>query len=206
MNRKRLLISLALLAFAAALLFLCRAPILRTAAGLWVIDQVPTRADAIVVPGGGLHNRPFAAASLYHRGLAARIVIFRVKSNPSTDLGLMPTEQELTRQLLIAEGVPAAAIVEIGHDVASTRDEARATRAWAGHAKPRSLILTTDLFHTRRVHWLFRKTLQGTSATSITTTVAPRSEYNARNWWTTESGLIDFQNEVIKSIYYRLSE
>ncbi|MFZ9938149.1 MAG: YdcF family protein, partial [Luteolibacter sp.] len=151
-------------------------------------------------------NRPFAAARRYHCGLAPRIVIFRVKPSPATERALMPTEQELTRLLLIAEGVPADAIIEIGHDVASTRDEARATRAWAGHAKPRALILTTDPFHTRRVHWLFRKTLQGTSTTSLTTTAAPRPEYTARNWWTTEPGLIDFQNEVIKYLFYRFTE
>lgn len=132
-------------------------------------------------------------------------MIFRVKPNLTVELKLTPTEQELTRQLLLAEGVPADAIVEIGHDVASTRDESHAVRAWATDHKPGSLLLTTDPFHTRRVHWLFRKTLQGTSA-SVTVTAAPRPEYSAENWWTTEAGLIDFQNEIIKSLYYRISD
>lgn len=202
MSRKRLLIALTLLAFASLLLFLARAPILRTAAELWIIDETPTRADAIVVLGGGLQNRPFTAAKLYHQGLAPRIVIFRVKPNPATELDLTPTEQELTRQLLIAQGVPADAIIEIGQDVASTRDEARAVRSWVAQTQPRSLLITTDPFHTRRVHWLFHHTLHGTS---ITVTVAPRPEYSADNWWTTEPGLIDFQNEIIKSFYYRFS-
>jgi uncharacterized SAM-binding protein YcdF (DUF218 family) len=205
MPRKRLLIVLATVALAGVLLFLCRTPFLRATADLWIIDEPPARADAIVVLGGGLQNRPFTAATLYHRGLAPTILIFKVRPSPTTELGLTPTEQELTRQVLLAEGVPAAAILEIGDDVASTRDEARAVRAWATTRQPRSLIIPTDPFHTRRVRWLFRHTLRGTSATP-TVTVAPRSEYSAANWWTHEQGLIDFQNEIIKYVFYRFSE
>jgi uncharacterized SAM-binding protein YcdF (DUF218 family) len=200
---KRFSIGLASLAALALLLFLCRAPILRTAAHIWIIDTPPARADAIVVLGGGIQYRPFTAAKLYLRGLAPQIVIFRVKPYPTKKPSLTPTEQQLTRQILIDEGVPESAILEIGHDVASTRDEALAVRAWTAAAKPRSLLIPTDPFHTRRVHWLFRKTLHGTSATP-TITIARRSEYTAENWWTTELGLIDFQNEVIKYVFYRI--
>jgi uncharacterized SAM-binding protein YcdF (DUF218 family) len=204
MSRKRLLLSLAFLALAALLLFLFRAPLLRTAADIWIIDEIPARADAILVLGGGVQNRPFAAAKLYHAGLAPKVLIFDVASSPTTKLGLTPPEQELTRKVLMAEGVPADAIIEIGHDVASTRDEALAVRVWVTTTKPRALLIPTDPFHTRRVHWLFRKNLQGTSATFIIS-VAPRAEYSADNWWTTEQGLIDFQNEIIKYAFYRVT-
>ncbi len=202
---KRLLIFFASLALSGFLIFLLRAPILRAAAGLWIINETPVRADAIVIPGGGLQNRPSAAARLYNRGLAPKIVIFRVQPGPCVRQGLTPTEQECTRQLLIAEGVPAEAIVEIGHDVASTRDESHAIRDWANTANPASLLITTDPFHTRRLRWIFERNLKD-SDTSLTITTAPRKEYTPDNWWTTESGLIDFQNEIIKSIYYRISD
>ncbi|MFZ9937820.1 MAG: YdcF family protein [Luteolibacter sp.] len=159
MRRKRLLISLAAVALLLVTLYLGRAPILRAAADLWIIDQAPVRADVIIIPGGGLQNRPAAAARLFHRGFAPEILIFRVKPNPATDRGLVPTEQEITRSLLIAEGVPAAAIVEIGRDVASTWDEALAVRDWAAAHHPRSILVTTEPFHTRRARWTFRKTL-----------------------------------------------
>jgi hypothetical protein len=28
--------------------------------------------------------------------------------------------------------------------------------------------------------------------------------YGVTNWWQQEQGVIDFQNEIIKSVYYRL--
>lgn len=201
---KRFSIGLASLAVLALLLFLFRAPLLRTAADLWIVDDGPTSADAIVVLGGGLQNRPFTAAKLYHQGRAPKVIIFDVKPSPTTKLGLTPTEQELTRRTLIAEGVPESAILAIGYQVASTRDEARAVRDWVTDHKPRVLIIPTDPFHTRRVHWLFHKTLKGSSATPIIT-IAPRPEYTAGNWWTTEEGLLDFQNELIKYIFDRFT-
>lgn len=56
-----------------------RAPLLRTSADLWIVNQSVTNADAIVVLGGGLQTRPFAAARLYHAGLAPRILLMNVQ-------------------------------------------------------------------------------------------------------------------------------
>ena len=81
--------------------------------------------------------------------------------------------------------------------------ESIALRKWVDDNHPRRLIIPTDLFHTRRVRWLFRKALKKTDATVMVEPV-PSSGYAASNWWQREEGLIAFQNEILKSAYYHL--
>ena len=185
----------------AAFCFVCRAPLLRAAANAWIVNEPLAKADAIVVLGGGLETRPFEAARLYHEGLAPKILLMDVKLSPTTRLGITPLEKDLTRQVLLKQNVPDSDCVTIGDGVASTYDESRAVRAWLEATGARKVIIPTDLFHTRRVRWLFRKQLRGTGATVTVRAVVP-ADYGATNWWTNVEGLIGFQNEVVKSVYY----
>ncbi len=54
-----------------------RVPLLRGAANLWVVSDPITPADAVVVLGGGVDVRPFAAADLYEKGVINRILVSR---------------------------------------------------------------------------------------------------------------------------------
>ena len=42
--------------------------VLRGAADIWIVSDPVSRADAIVVLGGGLETRPFIAAQMWRRG------------------------------------------------------------------------------------------------------------------------------------------
>ena len=200
---KRLLAALLVLCVLLIALFLFRAPLLRASADLWIVNQTAAKADAIVVLGGGLETRPFAAAKLYHDGQAPRILLMNVKPSPTTELGITPTEQELTRKVLLAENVAETNLVEIGNRVANSYDESLAVRDWVKKTGATRIIIPTDLFHTRRVRWLYAKELAGLNVHVIILAVPPR-QYNATDWWRHEDGLIAFQNEVIKFGYYRL--
>lgn len=202
MIRSRLLRAAVVLLLVLAVAYPARGPLLRGLAWCWIVDQPVTAADAIIVLGGGVQNRPFAAARLHAAGKAPRVVLFKVAPSPTTELGLTPTEQELTRKVLVRGGVRPDRMVEIGDDVASSRDEALAVRDWVRKAGGvRRLIIPTDPFHTRRVNWLYRKELEGTGV-GVITTVAPHPRYTPADWWRHEEGLIDFQNEVVKFLYY----
>lgn len=200
---KRLALSVVVLCGVLVVLFLARAPILRSAANLWIVDEAVTEADAVVVLGGGLQNRPFAAAGLYHAGRAPKILLMRVKPSPTTELRLTPTEQELTRKMLLSQGVPETDLIEIGNNVASSRDEAVAVADWVARTGAKRILIPTDPFHTHRVHWLYEKVLRARGV-EVIVTAAPRREYSADDWWQHEEGLIDFQNEIIKYLLYRV--
>ena len=89
----------------------------------------------------------------------------------------------------------------IGTNVASTFDESRAVRAWAQKTGASTIIITTDMFHTRRARWIFRRELRDLPVKIGVVPVDP-IRYKINNWWQNEEGLIQFQNELIKSLYY----
>jgi uncharacterized SAM-binding protein YcdF (DUF218 family) len=195
-----------LIVLAIAIAWMARAAILRDVAELWVVSDPLDRADAIVVLGGRIDLRPFAAADLYRRGFAPRVLISNVARDVLETMQLWPGQTELTRQLLLKFGVPAEAIVEFGNGVTSTYEEARAVLDWTRSSGARSVIIPTDLFPTRRVRWTFQQEVASasTGVRVIVHAIKPRA-YGLDDWWRDERGLIDFQNEVIKFFYYRLN-
>ena len=72
-----------------------REPALRGAANLWIVSDPISRADAIVVLGGGLETRPFIAAEMWRRGLADKILISQSPEKRAVAIGVMPSHSEL---------------------------------------------------------------------------------------------------------------
>jgi uncharacterized SAM-binding protein YcdF (DUF218 family) len=182
--------------------FAFRAPLLTGLAKTWVVDDPLTKADAIVVLGGHADLRAPEAARLYQAGIAPLILYMDVKLSPSAQIGIVPSEREQTRRLLLTNSVPETAMMAIGDGVTNTYEESQAVRAWLEKSHASSIIIATDLAHTRRVRWLFRKQLKGSGAQIHVHAVQP-VEYSVANWWKHEEGLIAFQNELIKYLYYR---
>lgn len=193
---------LALLVAAAALLG--RGPLLRAAANLWITDTTPSPARAIVVLGGGEDYRPFAAARLFHQGLAPIILVPDVEPSPVEQLGLKPSTTQIILGVLHAQGVPDSAVQLIGQKVSSTREEALAVKSWlqappANPPAPPCLLIPTDPFATRRTARFFRKTLPGYDIRVLRT---DPPKFDLDHWWTQENSLITFQNELIKAALY----
>jgi hypothetical protein len=100
-------------------------------------------------------------------------------------------------------GVPPGAIETFGTANKNTRDEAVALKEWAERNAASSFIIPSEIFPARRVRWIFRREFFGT-AVSIEVPAIEPPDYTRRDWWKTEHGLVAFQNEVLKYIYYRL--
>jgi uncharacterized SAM-binding protein YcdF (DUF218 family) len=184
-------------------LYVFRAPLLTAVARWWVVKSTLSKVDAIMVLGGGLPRRPTEAARLYHAGLAPKILYSDVETNQVALLGMMKPETTLTREVLIQQGVPESALECIGHGTSSTYQEALAARDWLQRTGARSLILTSDEFHMRRVCWVFRKVLRPTGVRVLVKPVVLR-DYTTTNWWHREDGVVAFQNELVKYFYYRV--
>ena len=183
-------------------LYFFRAPLLVGLAKAWIVDDPPTHADIIVVLGGGMETRPFEAARLYREGYAPKILLVKPGFGPTAKLGLTASEAEIARKILLNQGVPEADIAFTDDDLTNTYQESIAIRDWAQRNQIKNIIIVTDVFHTRRVRWLFRKQCRATGIQVLVRAV-PVREYTIEDWWRHEQGIVAFQNEVLKHVYYR---
>lgn len=101
------------------------------------VDSGPVTADAIVILGGGLHERPERAAELFKQHAAPRIII----SGAGDDW--------INREILLRSGVPANAITVEGNS-RTTRENAEFTSELLHEQKIHSVILVTTWYHARR--------------------------------------------------------
>jgi hypothetical protein len=179
-----------------------RAPLLRELAVLWVVSDPVGPADAVAVFGGGIEDRPFAAAAYYREGLVKKVLISNVRVSSAERLGVLMPHVAANRAVLVKLGVPEAAIETFGADLANTHQEAVALREWAVRTGARSVIVPTEIFAARRVRWTLHRVFSGGFAIRVPALDPP--EYRGEDWWRYENGLIRFQNEIIKYLYYRL--
>lgn len=169
-----------------------------------MVNEDPVEADAIVVLGGGVDTRTFAAADAYRQGLVDKVLIPRVVASPVEEQGVMESHTELCRQVVLAKGVPSSAIELFGQDVSSTWEEAEAIKRWAADNDAKILLVPTEFPHTRRLRWVMDK-MFGNSDTRAVVMAIDAHDYDRGSWWSDEDGLIDMQNEFVKYLYYRLN-
>jgi uncharacterized SAM-binding protein YcdF (DUF218 family) len=181
-----------------------REALLRGSADLWIVSDPITPADAVVVLGGGLDVRPFVAADLYEKGLVKKVLLSQVENRPPVVIGALTGHTEENRKVLLKLGVPASAIETFGNANKDTWEEAVALKGWADRNVVSALIIPTEIFAARRVRWIFRREFAETSVHIEVPSFDPPSHYTRANWWRTEFGMITFQNEVLKYLYYRL--
>jgi hypothetical protein len=180
-----------------------RESLLRRAADLWIVSDPVTPADAVVVLGGGLGVRPFVAAGLYRQGIVHKIVVSQVAEERFVNLGVVPGHTEVNRKILSQLGVPDTAIETFGMANKNTADEAASLKDWANLNASSVLIIPTEIFAARRVRWIFQHEFAEKSVRIEVPSFEPE-RYSRGEWWKTEDGMIAFQNEVVKYIYYRL--
>lgn len=195
-------VAFAVAVLAVALAWIEHATILRQLAGWWTVSDSLRHADAVVVLGGDLDVRPFAAAALYKRGFADKVLVSNVSMGRAERLGLIPSHTELNRDVLRKLGVPDAAIVTIGSDNSSTFDEAESVRAWARQSGAKIVIVPTELFAARRTRWIFRRVLDA-EGIAVIVHAFPPPDYTLEDWWRHRHGLVDFNNEILKYLDYR---
>jgi hypothetical protein len=105
--------------------------------------------------------------------------------------------------LLMKLGVPETDIEMFGQGNKNTMDEALALRDWAEQRRVSQIIVPTEIFSARRVQWIFYREFDQSSVRLEIPSFEAPGYYTRAEWWKTEAGLITFQNEVLKYLYYR---
>lgn len=200
-GRRGLVLAVAVLVLG-AVVYVQRTEFLTMAALTLAAEDPLERADVIFVLSGGIDTRPYHAAGLYRHGFGRKIVLARAESRRAVRLGLVPNETDLTVRLLAKLGVPDSAIVvlRIPGGVTSTRDEARAFRAFVEANGVERAILVSSAHHGRRAKWIFARALGGLPV-DLRMSSAAEAEFNEGNWWKVEDGLMAYAAEYLKLLH-----
>lgn len=148
------------------------------------VDSGERKADVIVLLGGGAHERPERAAELFRAGVAPRIII--------TGAG----DADANRQLLIADGVPEAAI-EMESKSKSTRENAIFSLPLLQAAGVKRAIIVTSWYHSRRSLKCFKHYAPG-----IDFSVSPSYFAYARTEWSRANMRAYLFREYVKLFAY----
>ena len=175
--------------------------LLRSAADWWIVSDWIGPADAVAVFGGGIGDRPFAAAQYYRQGLVKRILVSNGRQSPAEKRGLGMSDVAVTEGILQKLGVPASAIETFGNDLGNTHQEVLALQAWAERNKTCDIIVPTEIFSARRVRWMLHRAFG--DECGIRVIVLNRHTRN--DWWHQRQEISRFGVEIIKYIYYRLN-
>jgi uncharacterized SAM-binding protein YcdF (DUF218 family) len=159
------------------------------------VDDTLSRADAIVVLGGGNSSRAQHAVALFSQGYAPLVVF---SGGTLKDVGLACSSAQLSLEAAQRLGLPANVSI-IGPEAQSTYDEAVNLQQMAQEHGWRFLIVVTEPLHTRRAARTFRTLLP---EVDIHVSAAPNPRYDPAHWWESEHGLVGVCNEVLKLGFY----
>ena len=186
----RLLFLIFFLAFL-VVLYLVRNPILRLAGSFWIVDETPQVSDVIVILSDDNYagDRATRASELYRSGMAPRILA------SGRNLRSYAGIAELMAHDLKDRGVPANAIIALGHRAEDTREEAEVvSQAIAAHGWKKVLLVTSN-YHTRRADYIFERALP--RGTELRVIAARDMDYDPDNWWRSRMGVKIFLHEAV---------
>lgn len=160
-------------------------------------------ADVVCVLGGGARDRGRAATVLYRQGFTDRFICTGGQVPGDVEVMGMPfTESDLTGYQLVANGVPAAAVLSLRAGT-STQEEADALLPRLLADGVDTVVIVSHRFHLRRIHGVFTARYRRAGIT-VLLHGAPTEAFDERTWWRTEQGMIMVFNEYAKLLYYAL--
>ena len=200
---RKVFYSLVVLVAVLLLFYSLRVPVLRSFSNLLIDTEQPEKSDVIFVLSGAAYDRGMKAMELYRRGLAPLVVCTGGNLDGNMlALGREYPECELTRSALLTNGVDSGAVSSLPQGT-STDEEAQAIETYCKAKNVRRCIVVTSAFHTRRVHYVVEKKLERLGVETYLVG-APSRFYNPNEWWKSENGLIELNNEYVKLFYYLL--
>ncbi len=153
--------------------------------GRWLVREDPlAHADAIAVLSGRMPYRAEGAADVYRQGYAPQVWLTRPES-PARSLAAMGIhylgEEDYNRQVLLHEGVPAAAIRILPGEVVDTEQEIDEISRAMRDARDSTVIIVTSPEHTRRVRALWVR-LAAKNQKAIVRAAA-EDPFDRSHWW-----------------------
>lgn len=198
-RRRRLFVLAVFVSILLASAYIARERLLAAAARALTVDDAVGPADYLVVLGGSPEDRPFAAAELFGRGVAPKVIVFEYRPG----LGGAPSQTELYERVLTLGGVTPEAIERAPGLVRSSWDEAQSLRRFLEGRRASRVIIVTSAEHTRRARWAFQQAMAGLD-TDIRVAASRHEDFDEGNWWHNDEGVLLYVHEFLKFPFYLL--
>lgn len=181
--------------------YLCRVPLMESAAKYLIRFDGLEKVEVAFVLGGSSMDRGKEAASIYQDGWFPQLVSTGENIPSVLEIkGIMESEAELTKQQLVSAGVHPSICIILNRGT-STMEEAEAILEYCERHGHKKIMIISNKFHLRRIHWVFRSMFKE-KGIDIVLHGAASSRYDEYRWWQSEEGLIATNNEYMKLGYY----
>ena len=183
----------------AGILVLCLGAVVFLRVGNWLVQEDDLqKCQAVVVITGGMPYRALQAAEVYRAGWAPEVWLTRpVEPNETMEkLGIpFDGEEELSRRVLIKEGVPEKAIRILSPAIVNTADELSVIADALQNEKGSAVTIVTSKAHTRRVRALWNRSESGRG--KLLVRAATTDSFDASHWWRSTSDALEVVREVL---------
>ena len=170
-------------------------------AGLWLVREDPVRnAQFIVVLSGGLPDRALAAAQLFRASHADQVWLTR-PMQPAAAMRQLDLpysgEEEYSRMVLIAKGVPPDNIRVLPPNINNTADEMKAVFDELSSHPDAIVIVVTSKAHTRRVRSVWNHLAGGAGRGHLLIRAASQDNFDPEHWWRSTNDALSVVREYL---------
>jgi len=175
-----------------------------------VYEQIPQKADVIVVLNGRDTERSLAAVDLYNQGYAKLIVIAQGSKQPGSEefwkrVGRNFGRKKFIQEAVEAMGVSPQAFQMIGDGVTSTYDEAKVTKQFLIQNHYKSILLVTSKWHSRRAYFTFKTALKDIQESKVTIYPSKYDTFDPQTWWKKQSNVEIVMGEYVRLLFYLIT-
>lgn len=167
-------------------------------AGFLVVEDDISRADVIVILGGGGPERVEHAVKLYQSDYGNWIIATGMENKLP---GLVTTWPQLAMKHAVSLGVSESVFI-LEERPTSTYEDALYIKEDMLDRGFKSAIIVSSPYHMRRARMIFRKVFEDKEDIFLQFSPAEDSDFQAHRWWTREGDLIDVVNEYCKLALY----
>ena len=153
--------------------------------------------DAVLVLGGDITTRPFVAIQVFKAKFAGRLLYCGVADLKDQGRMAQGTEDNILLKIFDHSGLADIPRINIGDNVNSTIDEAKALAAYLQDHPQEKVAVITNNYHTRRARRIFLHQCRDYKE-QLFFVSAPADFYDPLNWWTSTEGRLYYCFEGVK--------
>lgn len=165
-------------------------------AGSYLVVDAPQPSDTIVVLAGETYYRPTRGLQLLAHGYGRRMLLDVPAAIKIYRFNQFELAQDYIRDLPQAAAISICPIPGL-----STKEESKDVERCLGSERPKSILIVTSDFHTRRALSVFRREIPGIQFSAAG--ACNDTAFGAR-WWTHREWAKTFADEWLRLIWWKL--